>query len=215
MRYLTSLLLLLPMLATIISCEKSPEERPPSANFTISPAIGTVSTIFEFDGNSSTDDNDSRDSLKVRWDFDGDGAWDTQLVTDKISYWQYDSPDLYTVTMEVVNTKGWSDIETMDLTVMYDSVPPTAIFSADPDTASVNTVFCFSAGASSDPYTPTHELEFRWDWQSDGIWDTPYINDTVRCYKYTLEGTYRVLMEVKNDVMLTDTTSRLIQVYAY
>jgi hypothetical protein len=117
--------------------------------------------------------------------------------------------------MEVVNTDGWTDLKIHDLNVYADSVHPTAVFSVDPDTASANTVFCFSAGASSDPNTPTHELEFRWDWQSDGIWDTPYINDTVHLFKYTLEGTYRVLMEVKNDVMLTDTTSRLVHVNEY
>ncbi|MCD4772443.1 MAG: hypothetical protein K8R41_03555, partial [Bacteroidales bacterium] len=50
---------------------------PPTAIFTIDPSSGTTSTVFAFDASDSYDNEDPTSQLQVRWDFDGNGSWDT------------------------------------------------------------------------------------------------------------------------------------------
>jgi PKD repeat protein len=151
----------------------------------------------------------------VRWDWDNDGYFDTEYSYDKIIEHQFEEADSYTVTMEVINSKGWTDQEFKVVNVYADSVPPTASFTVSPDTSGIGTIFLFNSAGSSDPHTAVGQLKFRWDWQSDGKWDTPFSSDTNIFHKYTVAGEFRILMEVRNNVFLTDTTSRTILVYDF
>lgn len=49
----------------------------PIASFVIFPDSGNTSTIFHFDASSCNDNEDPVSSLHVRWDWENDGAWDT------------------------------------------------------------------------------------------------------------------------------------------
>ncbi len=90
---------------------------PPTAIFTIDPTYGTTSTVFEFDGSDSYDNEDPTSNLQVRWDFDGDGSWDTGWDYDKTENHQYGSEGTYTVKMEVKDTEGLTDYVTHNVTV--------------------------------------------------------------------------------------------------
>jgi uncharacterized protein (TIGR02145 family) len=90
---------------------------PPTAIFTVSPASGTTSTNFEFDASDSYDNEDPTSDLQVRWDFDGNGSWDTNWDTDKTKNHQFIDEDIYTVKMEVKDTKGLIDEISQDITV--------------------------------------------------------------------------------------------------
>ncbi len=211
MRYFT-FFILVALLAGLYSCEKTEENKEPVAEFTITPGTGPFTTIFSFDANASTDPDGSDSELKLRWDWDGDGIFDTEYSSLKVMNHQYEIADNYTVVLEVATEEGWTDTELKMLVVYADSVPPTASFTIEPDSSNVTTIFLFDASSSSDPYTPVDELEFRWDWEADGNWDTPYMTDTTTYHKYDLPGTYKVIMEVKNNFTLTDTCSRKVYV---
>lgn len=213
MRYIVIFTIAAVFTLTFSSCEKKEEPREPVAAFTVNPSSGSVAVNFLFNASGSQDDEDPLDSLKARWDFDGDGFYDTPFSYNKVAEHRYESAGNYHVTLEVMNTKGWTDTETKMLYVYPDSLPPVASFNVLPDTASVNTIFYFTAATSYDPYTPVDKLRFRWDWQSDGSWDTPYLEDTLIYRKFDNPGDFRILLEVKNEIGLTDTTSRLIHVY--
>ncbi len=212
MRYYTILLVLLTSIG-LLSCEKEEDKKPPVAIFNIVPATGPFNEIFTFNAHDSYDVNEPNENLRIRWDWDGDGTFDTQYSLNRSYEHKYDAADHYDVIMEVINSEGWTDQKMHTLIVYADSVPPTASFFAEPDSSSLNTIFYFNAAASSDPYTPVEELLFRWDWQNDGIWDTPYTNDTGIYHKYEIPGDYRILLEAKNNIFLNDTTSRKIFVY--
>jgi len=53
-----------------------PSNAPPTADFTWSPSTGTNQTTFNFTA-SVSDDHDSPSAIQVRWDWQGDGVWDT------------------------------------------------------------------------------------------------------------------------------------------
>lgn len=90
---------------------------PPTAYFTVSPASGLTTTNFAFDASGCTDNEDPVNNLQVRWDFDGDGTWDTDWNTDKTQSHQYSSEADYTAKLEVKDSGGLIDQYTKTITV--------------------------------------------------------------------------------------------------
>ena len=80
------------------------ENYSPKANIIISPPIGTISTVFTFDATQCYDAQDNIDSLKVRWDFNNDGIFETQFSPSKTTTYQYSIEGKYTVKLEVIDT---------------------------------------------------------------------------------------------------------------
>jgi len=77
-------------------------------------------------------------------------------------------------------------------------VNPTAIFTVEPASGTVETVFTVDASASSDTDTPTDELEVRWDWTNDGDWDTDWSTTKTADHQYEDTGTYTIQLEVRD-----------------
>jgi hypothetical protein len=201
------------ILAVIISCEKTEKDEPPVPVFSIVPATGPFTQVFTFNAHDTYDKTEPDEDLGIRWDWEGDGKWDTEYSLNRSFEHQYDHADTFNVIMEVINSKGWTDTEEKLLVVYADSVAPNASFVILPDSASINTVFFFNASSSSDQYTPVDELEFRWDWTGDGKWDVPFNADTAIYHKFDDPGVYTVIMEVRNNIKLTDTTLRVVHVH--
>lgn len=84
----------------------SENNTPPTATFTVDPFTGTTATVFTFDASGSFDAEDPTSELQVRWDFDGDGNWDTDWDSGKMETHQYDSEEVYTTELEVKDTEG-------------------------------------------------------------------------------------------------------------
>jgi parallel beta-helix repeat protein len=97
-------------------------DRPPVGNLTGDPLLGDLTTVFSFSGNLSYDP-DPGDTLQYRWDFDGDGNWDTALSTDPNATHIYPAGANYTVIMEVVDSSGISDIEILVIEVSGGVIP--------------------------------------------------------------------------------------------
>src|SRR3989440_11066228 len=75
-----------------------PPNSPPSVDFSWSPTSGNTSTVFSFTAQVS-DDHDSPDSVPVRWDWTGDGTWDTGWSTTKTASHTYSSAGNKTVVV--------------------------------------------------------------------------------------------------------------------
>ena len=78
----------------------------PTAQFDISPESGDEETVFNFDASSSYDDEDNFENLFFRWDFEGDGAWETEFGKEYIKNYQYDSAGNYNPVLEVKDSRG-------------------------------------------------------------------------------------------------------------
>jgi hypothetical protein len=92
----------------------------PTATLTITQ---TSWSEFEFDTSGSDDVEDDPTDLKVRWDWEGDGVWDTAVysVTDIVSH-TYDHAGRYWPTVEVKDTEGAAST----LSKPVDVIPPAA-----------------------------------------------------------------------------------------
>src|SRR6266581_770643 len=155
-----------------------PPNSPPSVDFSWSPTSGNTSTVFSFTAQAS-DDHDSPDSIPVRWDWTGDGTWDTAWSTTKTASHTYSSAGNKTVVVQAIDSGGLTSTRSHPVQVTAppppppSNSPPSVDFSWSPTSGDTSTVFNFTATASDD-HDPSNSIQVRWDWTGDGTWDTAW-----------------------------------------
>ncbi len=77
------------------------ENLPPKAKIEVGSNYGNILTQFYLSSWSSSDDYQAPSELEVRWDFNGDGAWDTPFTREMVTYHQFDSPGEYYIGLQV------------------------------------------------------------------------------------------------------------------
>jgi len=184
---------------------------PPFALFTVNPAVGPISTLFNFDASGSFDNEDPTATLQVRWDWNNDGTWDTPFSFSKIITYQYAQVGNYTIKLEVKDSGDLTDTEVHQIAVSIENIPPVALFFVTPTMGTVLTTFTFDATQSYDNADPPSILQVRWDWENDGIWDTPYSYSRTATHQYSQSGTFTINLEVKDTGGLTGTYSQSIE----
>ena len=101
-------------------------------------------------------------------------------------------------------------------------LPPSVSFTISPARGDTKTTFAFDASASSSKSdTP---LLFRWDWESDGKWDTGFSSESIAQHTYNSLGQRTVKLEVKDqsgavatateDVFVTVASKEMIRIPA-
>jgi hypothetical protein len=90
----------------------------PVATFTVDPEWGYTHTDITFDGSGSSDVEDGMAALRVRWDWDNNGVYDTGWSTTKTATHSFSWIATHTVRMEVMDTKGLTHSVTRDVVVM-------------------------------------------------------------------------------------------------
>jgi hypothetical protein len=93
---------------TFISCDKG--NLPPVAKLIAFPSAGDTSVLFDFNASESEDDRNFNIALQYRWDFNGDGIWDTEYSRNSAIAYQFSKPGKYNVTVEVKDIDGLSAV---------------------------------------------------------------------------------------------------------
>ncbi|MFH1999772.1 MAG: PKD domain-containing protein [Planctomycetota bacterium] len=197
----------------------------PYARFNATPPQGSATTVFRFDATPSGDIEDATDKLQVRWDFNGDGVFDTSYSADKVAWHAFGANGIYPAVLQVKDSKGATASYTQNIYVYSINIPPVAVFSANRFDLYGERYpsFYFDASGSYDAETPAQDLLFRWDWENDGTWDTDYSAATVRSHCFgdldegvtAHSGRWTVYMEVKDGNGHTDTTTLTVWANAY
>jgi parallel beta-helix repeat protein len=182
----------------------------PVGLFTVSPSSGNISTEFVFNASSSYDAEDPSSELEVRWDFGYDGNWDVDWSTEKVAKWKFSSPGDNFVRMEVRDTRMFQN-DTISVVYLTDE-PPTASFTVAPAIGNSNTSFLFSASSSTDLENGSANLEARWDWNNDGVWDSLWSLSKTTTHSFPADGTYTIALEVRDSAGLSNSTTRQIVV---
>jgi hypothetical protein len=91
---------------------------------------------------------------------------------------------------------------------------PTAVFTVSSDSGGSTTQFIFDAVSSFDAEDEAGTLEMRWDWDSDGNWDTAASRVALQNARFCVPGTRSVRLEVRDSGGLTDTSSAEIYINA-
>ena len=148
----------------------------PYALFTVKPDSANRFAVFHFDASASFDDEDSSGLLTYRWDFDGNGSWDTEFSGVRTADYLYPGSGRFSAGVEVMDPTGRSSFLRKPVTVdlLNDSIRPDFTIAAGFST--VTTVILFDASKSHYLESPDKSLFFSWDVMDDGLWEVE--NDT-------------------------------------
>src|SRR2546426_697242 len=116
----------------------------------------------------------------------------------------------YAVT--IAGTSG-ALVHTAPVAVTITAPGPTARFVYSPSVPSVNDTITFDATSSTDS-DPSATLQARWDWESDGTWDTTLSSSLTAQHAFAASGSYTVKLEIQDSHGFSDTDSRMITVFA-
>jgi uncharacterized protein (TIGR02145 family) len=79
---------------------------PPIADFSFEPKYGNPDSVYRFNADQSFDQEDSLTGLRFRWDWQNDGIWDTDFLSNPTVNHQFLVGGLHTVTLEVEDKDG-------------------------------------------------------------------------------------------------------------
>lgn len=186
---------------------------PPYAILSVFPDSANIYTRFIFNAASSYDDEDSSGLLSYRWDFNGDGDWDTGYSSDTVILYQYPEAGRYQPVVEVKDPTNRSSAARKTITVdlLNDSILPQFIY--DGGFGTVTDVFSFDASGSGFLGREDKQLTYSWDIRNDGLWEaanltTPYFQRVIQT-----EGLVKVKLRVTDDRDLYMDVIDTIQVF--
>lgn len=195
---------------------ETPQPTPPpapAAGVLVEPADGSCVTRFRFHGRVESPRGAPLPAMRYRWDWNGDGEWDTEPAeSDTISH-QYARPGRYRVVMKAVAAPDQEDTASCSVLV---HAAPTATFSFLPSFVTTADTVSFDASASKDADSPESSLTASWSWGPDNTWTSSLTTEIVR-HRFsepTPEG-IRVRLLVEDSDGFSDTTSRVIRVEPY
>src|SRR6266581_1962281 len=116
----------------------------------------------------------------------------------------------YAVT--ITGTSG-ALVHTAPVAVTITAPGPTARFVYSPSVPSVNDTITFDATSSTDS-DPSATLQARWDWESDGTWDTTLSSTLTSQHAFAASGSYTGKLEIQDSHGFSDTDSKAVSVFA-
>jgi uncharacterized protein (TIGR02145 family) len=176
----------------------------PRPILTVSPADGHIFTQFLLDASLTHDDEDSLNQLTFRWDFEGDGQWDTPFGDSVKIFHQYPETGVYTPGLQVRDPSGLTGSGTSQVEVTLEDPRLFASFRCIPDSVTDNTPIIMDASASSDLDFPGKSLIYRWDWNDDQNWDTEWLSDPRTEHVFKEESYHFVRLQIKSFRGLTN-----------
>lgn len=168
------------------------------------PLTGLVDETLEFDASASTDDVGI-----VSYHFvfgDGDSLSGANATVNHA----YTVANTYTVILTVEDGDGLTDTDSCVLSVQDDTpvnTPPSADFTVvrlGGLDVQVDATASYDAESS--------ELEVRWDFEDDGIWETTWSLNRVAAHTYPADNTYTIRLEVRDPQGEADFATRTVTV---
>ena len=93
-----------------VSAADSTGNHPPTARFEVFPLVGYAGlTTLRFNATLSKDAETDNPNLLKRWDYDGDGTWDSGAVRASRNRYVYDKPGRYQPRLLVEDAGGLRD----------------------------------------------------------------------------------------------------------
>lgn len=89
---------------------------------------------------------------------------------------------------------------------------PVADFTITPSVGNIGAFFTFDASSSFDKETSDSQLLVRWDFDSDGVWDTNFSPLKITSEQFTALGTFNVVLEVRDEKGFLATATRQVTI---
>lgn len=152
-----------------------------SASLSVTPSAGTNQTLYTLTANGVDDSGKPVRSIQTRWDWDDDGVDETPFINQASVERVYDTPGTYTVRVSVKDASRKVVSARQQIQVAEDPNPMVVNLYVSPESGTTQTDFVFEAQAFEflGPQSVRDQLVpmgyVRWDWEDDGVFDTPFI----------------------------------------
>jgi uncharacterized protein (TIGR02145 family) len=186
---------------------------PPKPVLTTTPVAGHIFTRFLLDASATRDDEDSLNQLSFRWDFEGDGQWDTSFGDSVEIFHVFKETGVYNPGLQVRDPAGLISKGSIQIKVTLQDPRLLPSFRCVPDSVTDNTEISMDASASCDLDNPGQPLFYRWDWENDGKWDTGWLNDPVTVHVFEQEYIHFVRLQVMSSRGLQNEIAQKIRVW--
>lgn len=190
--------------------------------------FGDITPTFNFDAAGSRDAETPASGLEYRWDFDGNGSWDTGWSTANQQTNHTFTLDAqgksdglprsnhWATALQVRDGNGATAETTRHIWANpYNHAPATSgIFSDTLAHTAAPLPFDFSLTSDAD-FAETWDglLEYRFDWNSDGNWDTDYRSGSSwASYLHPEIGSFNVTMQSRDRFGATDVISQSLTI---
>lgn len=155
---------------------------------------GTTRTVFKFNASAVSTGVKNGRQLEYRWDFQNDGKPDSYFSVIPTIQHVFEKPGQYVVKVEVLDGEGKVNEAIARVNVVQNEAPK-AKFTANSISAPINSILRFDTSLSSDSQSGGRSLLYRFDWNSDRVWDTTFQNKTTWNRLFNEPGEYLVTME--------------------
>ncbi len=143
----------------------------------------------------TTDGEDPSGTIEVfRWDFDGNGSWDTYDTVANDYTHIYNNSGTYTALLYVRSSAGETATESITITV--ENNPPVATADVVPLNGEIPLDVTFY-GSGSDPDGSI--ILYEWDFDGDGVYEWSSTTTGTTTYTYTAVGTFNAVFRVKDN----------------
>jgi YD repeat-containing protein len=174
--------------------DPNPPNQPPTASFTVNPNPVPTGQTVTSNGSASADSDGT--ITNYSWDLDGDGTFEANTGTNSSVTRSYPkAAAAKTVRLRVTDNDGATAETTRTLTVT--NRLPTASFTVSPNPAVAGDVVSFNGSASSDPDGTV--VEYRWDLDGNGTFETNTGTNASVTRSYADGGTVTVRLRVTDD----------------
>ena len=182
---------------------------PPTLVLTVTPDSGiTNETTFQFDPTGSSDNLTAKQDLRIIFDWENDGTFDTNWQELRITNYEFQvGGGDKTVRMQLKDGVGWQVETTKNIFV---NTRPQAAFTATQTNNLPITVF-YDASSSTD-YEDGHSLQYRWDFDGDGVFDTNWLTQDTISHVFKQDGTYQTQLNVRDQNFLNNQRIKEINV---
>ncbi|GAA0203848.1 PKD domain-containing protein [Halobaculum roseum] len=179
------------------------ENRPPTAEFEVSPSPPVAGSAATFDASDAADPDGS--IARYEWDFGGDGSVDAEGPSVEHTFAEAGDA---TVVLRVTDDDGAGDAVERTVSVAEpENEPPSAVFDSSTTEPMAGETVRFDASASTDPDGEIRE--YRWDLTGDGSRDAT--GERVE-YAYESPGEYTITLTVVDDAGAKGTTRGTVTV---
>ncbi len=143
--------------------------------------------------------HDQYGDLEYRWDYEGDGDWDTIFGKYSSIMNVYDRPGTYYPRVEVrkIRTADRDTVQGAEMTIeVVDNSAPEGFIEISPEKE------CFVGDTAQilakvyDQETNSAQLQVRFDFDDDGIWDTKMSHAKSYSYTFPTPGEHTIKMQI-------------------
>jgi len=189
------------ILMILLGCNRD-DMTPVKLDFSILPEQPTTVETVMLDALLSGPNSLDTTEYVFRWDWDGDGTFDTKFSAQHLRSKVFNEPGDYSLILEALHISGEAFTSSHDVVVTQGFSAPVADFRISPETGNFKREFTFDAGASFDSQEEQKDLVYRWDFDQDNRWDTIAYGDPIARHTFNTFGSFPVKL------MVSDTTSR-------